>query len=65
MIAGFQGAVASPISAATVAMVGLLATRNITFPHLLAISIPSTFLAILIGALSAAWRGKRLRDDPE
>ncbi len=65
VIAGFQGAVASPISAATVAMVGVLATRNVTLPHLLAVTIPSTFLAILIGALSVAWRGKKLSEDSE
>jgi anaerobic C4-dicarboxylate transporter-like protein len=65
VIAGFQGAVASPISAATVAMVGLLAGRNVSLPHLLAITIPSTFLAVLIGALSVAWRGKELSEDPE
>jgi anaerobic C4-dicarboxylate transporter-like protein len=65
VIAGFQGAVASPISAATVAMVGLLAGQNASLPHLLAITIPSTFLAVLIGALSVAWRGKELSEDPE
>jgi anaerobic C4-dicarboxylate transporter DcuA len=65
VIAGFQGAVASPISAATVAMVGLLAARNVSLPHLLAVTIPSTFLAVLIGALSVAWRGKKLSEDPE
>src|SRR5262245_10150968 len=65
VIAGFQGVIASPISAATVAMVGLLAAKGTSLPQLLAISIPSTFLAVLIGALSVAWRGKRLSDDPE
>jgi anaerobic C4-dicarboxylate transporter-like protein len=65
VIAGFQGAVASPISAATVAMVGLLAGQNVSLPHLLAITIPSTFLAVLIGALSVAWRGNELSEDPE
>jgi len=65
VIAGFQGAVASPISAATVAMVGLLASRDVSLPHLLAITMPSTFLAVLIGAFSVAWRGKNLSDDAE
>ncbi|HMK29626.1 MAG TPA: anaerobic C4-dicarboxylate transporter [Terriglobales bacterium] len=65
VIAGFQGAVASPISAATVAMVGLLAGHNISLPRLLAVTIPSTFLAVLIGAVSVSWRGKKLSDDPE
>jgi anaerobic C4-dicarboxylate transporter len=62
VIARFQGAVASPIS---VAIVGLLAGRNVSLPHLLAITIPSTFLAVLIGALSVAWGGKELSEDPE
>jgi anaerobic C4-dicarboxylate transporter DcuA len=56
VIAGFQGVIASPISAATVAMIGLLVNKNISLPILMAITIPSTFVAILIGALSVAWR---------
>jgi anaerobic C4-dicarboxylate transporter-like protein len=65
VIAGFQGVIASPISAATVAMIGILAARDVSLPRLLAITIPSTFLAVLIGALSVAWRGKALSDDAE
>ncbi|MBV9960163.1 MAG: anaerobic C4-dicarboxylate transporter [Acidobacteria bacterium] len=65
VIAGFQGAIASPISAATVAMLGILAGSNVTLPRLLLIMIPSTFLAVLIGALSVAWRGRKLSADPE
>ncbi|HEX5132703.1 MAG TPA: anaerobic C4-dicarboxylate transporter family protein [Candidatus Krumholzibacteria bacterium] len=63
VIAGFQGVVASPISAATVAMIGILAARNVSLPHLLAVTIPSTFIGVLIGALSVAWRGKSLAED--
>ena len=65
VIAGFQGVIASPISAGTVAMIGLLVKKNISLPILIAITIPSTFLAVLIGALSVAWRGKELNDDIE
>jgi anaerobic C4-dicarboxylate transporter len=65
VIAGFQGVVASPISAATVAMIGFLAAKEISLPRLLSITIPSTFLAVLIGALSVAWRGKKLSEDEE
>jgi anaerobic C4-dicarboxylate transporter DcuA len=65
VIAGFQGVIASPISAATVAMIGLLTAKGVSLPRLLAITIPSTFLAVLIGALSVAWRGKSISDDPE
>src|SRR5262244_3447245 len=35
VIAGFQGVIASPISAATVAMIGLLAAKGISLPRLL------------------------------
>src|SRR5215510_13288419 len=65
VIAGFNGALASPISPSTVAMVGLMMAHGISVPRLLSITIPSTFIAVLIGALSVAWRGKKLDDDPE
>src|SRR4029450_2983736 len=65
VIAGFHGNIASPISAATVAMLGLMAAQGISLPRLLMITIPSTFIAVLIGALSVAWRGKKLDEDPE
>ena len=65
VIAGFQGVVASPISAATVAMIGILVDRDVSLPQLLAVTIPSTFLAVIIGALSVAWRGKKLSEDVE
>lgn len=65
VIAGFQGVIASPISAATVAMLGFLLAQGISLPRLLAITIPSTFLGVVIGSLSVAWRGKNLDADPE
>ena len=64
VIAGFQGVIASPISAATVAMLGFLLAQGISLPRLLAITIPSTFLGVVIGSLSVAWRGKELDSDP-
>jgi len=63
VIAGFQGVIASPISAATVAMIGLIAQKNISLPLLIAVTVPSTFVGILVGALSVAWRGKELSED--
>ena len=65
VIAGFQGVRASPVSAATVAMVGFLAGQGVSLGYVLAITIPSTFLAVLVGALSVAWRGQALDQDPE
>jgi len=46
-------------------MLGLFAAEGLSLPKLLAITIPSTFIAVLIGALSVAWRGKTLEDDAE
>lgn len=65
VIAGFHGNIASPISAATVAMLGLFVAKGLSLPLLLSITIPSTFIGVLIGSLSVAWRGKKLDDDPE
>ena len=65
VIAGFQGVIASPISAATVAMLGFLLVQGVSLPRLLAITIPSTFLGVVIGSLSVAWRGKNLDADAE
>lgn len=64
VIAGFQGVIASPISAATVAMLGFLLAQGVSLPRLLTITIPSTFLGVVIGSLSVAWRGKDLDADP-
>jgi len=64
VVAGFQGVRASPISAATVAMFGFLAPKGVSLPMLLAVTVPSTLLSVVIGALSVAWRGGRLSDDP-
>ena len=65
VIAGFQGAIASPVSAVTVAMLGIFAASGVSLPTLLMIMIPSTFIGVMMGALSVAWRGKNLNDDEE
>jgi anaerobic C4-dicarboxylate transporter-like protein len=63
VIAGFLGVVASPISAATVALVGVLGGQEISLPGVLAVTVPSTLLGVLLGALSVAWRGEPLAED--
>lgn len=64
-IASQQAVTASPISAATVALVGLLGDKGVTLKHVLLISLPATLLGVLAGAFSVAFRGKDLKDDPE
>ena len=65
VIAGFQGAIASPVSAVSVAMIGIFAASGISLPLLLVVMVPSTLIAVLLGALSVAWRGRNLKDDAE
>jgi anaerobic C4-dicarboxylate transporter-like protein len=65
VIAGFHGNIASPISAATVAMLGFMVAKGVSLPRMLMITIPATFIAVLLGAFSVAWRGKKLSEDPE
>ena len=64
VIASQGGLIASPISAATVAMVGALASMNVSMVNILTVIIPATLLGVLAGTLSIAWRGKKLSEDP-
>jgi anaerobic C4-dicarboxylate transporter DcuA len=64
-IASQQAITASPVSAATAAMIGLLATHHFGLVQILLICVPSTLLAVLIAALVQLRVGKELKDDPE
>jgi len=64
-IASQQAITASPVSAATAAMIGLLAAHNIGLVQILLICVPSTLLAVLIAAFVQLRIGKELADDPE
>ncbi len=63
-IAAMQGIVASPISAATVAMLGVLSVMGISLPQMMMVMIPSTFIAVIIGSITVFKKGKELADDP-
>lgn len=65
VIASQQAITASPISAATVALLGLLAGYDITLFDILKVSIPATLVGVLVGALASMKVGKELVDDPE
>lgn len=64
VIAAQHGLIASPISAATVAMLTFLAGLDVTLINIMMVTIPATLIGVLIGTLSVAWRGKDLKDDP-
>ncbi len=63
VIAAQHGLIASPISAVTVAVLGLLAPLGVSLPKILMVIVPSTLIAVMVGALSVAWRGKSLAEE--
>lgn len=65
VIASQQGITASPISAATVALLGLLAGYGVSLFDILKICVPATLAGIVAGALFSMRVGKELMDDPE
>lgn len=64
VIASQQAITASPISAATVALLALLTDFQITLLDILIICIPSTFIGCMIAAFVVSRLGKELPNDP-
>lgn len=65
VIAAQHGLIASPISAATVALAGVTGGLGVGLPQILAVTIPATLLGVAAGTLSVAFRGAELDADPE
>ena len=65
VIASQQAITASPISAATVALLGLLTGFDITLFDILKITIPATLIGVLVGAFASMRVGKESMEDPE
>lgn len=65
VIASQQAITASPISAATVALLGLLTGFDISLFDILKITIPATLVGVLVGAFASKRVGKDLMKDPE
>lgn len=67
VIASQQAITASPISAATVALLSMLSGHgfDVTLFTILMISVPCTLLGVLAGAFYSLHVGKELADDPE
>ena len=65
VIASQQAIVASPISAATVALLALIAGFDFTLMNILMITVPATFIGIMTAAFVMKNRGPELENDPE
>ena len=65
VIAAQHAISASPVSAATASLIGILAVKGIALAQIMAVLVPAIFIAVLIGAISVCKRGKELENDPE
>lgn len=65
VIASQQAITASPISAATVALLGLLTGFDISLFDILKVTIPATLVGVLVGAFFSKKVGKELEQDEE
>jgi anaerobic C4-dicarboxylate transporter DcuA len=67
-IASQQAITASPVVAATVAMIGLFAEKGLQgwgLPQILMICVPSTLIGVVAGSVVSMFLGKNLPDDAE
>ena len=67
-IASQQAITASPVAAATAAMIGLFSEKGMTqwgLPEILMICVPATLTGVVLAAIVSMFLGKDLADDPE
>jgi anaerobic C4-dicarboxylate transporter DcuA len=64
-IASQQAITASPVSAATAAMIALLAPSGVGLVDILIITVPATLIGVIVAALVQTRVGVELADDPE
>jgi anaerobic C4-dicarboxylate transporter DcuA len=63
--AGHMAITASPVSAATAALLTVLGGTGVGLAQILMIAIPSTIIGVIVGILFVWKRGKELSEDPE
>ena len=67
-IASQQAITASPVGAATAAMIGLFAEKGLTqwgLAEILMVCVPSTLIGVVVAAIASMFVGKDLKEDPE
>ena len=67
-IASQQAITASPVAAATAAMIGLFSEKGLTqwgLPEILMVCVPATLTGVIAAAIVSMFLGKDLKDDPE
>ncbi len=63
--AAHMGITASPVSAASAALLTVLASSGVKLADILLVCIPSTLIGVIVGILFVLKRGKELSQDPE
>ncbi len=63
--AAHMGITASPVSAASAALLTVLAASGVKLSDILMVCIPSTLIGVIVGILFVLKRGKELNNDPE
>ena len=67
-IASQQAITASPVAAATAAMIGLFTEKGLTqwgLPEIMMVCVPATLTGVIVAAVVSMFLGKDLKDDPE
>jgi anaerobic C4-dicarboxylate transporter DcuA len=67
-IASQQAITASPVAAATAAMIGLFTEKGLTqwgLPEIMMVCVPATLTGVIVAAVVSMFMGKDLKDDPE
>lgn len=63
--AAHMGITASPVSAASAALLTVLAASGVQLADILLVCIPSTLIGVIVGIIFVLKKGKELSDDPE
>jgi anaerobic C4-dicarboxylate transporter DcuA len=63
--AAHMGITASPVSAASAALLTVLAANGIRLADILMVCIPATLIGVIVGIIFVYKRGKELHEDPE
>lgn len=63
--AAHMGITASPVSAASAALLTVLTVSGVKLSDILLVCIPSTLIGVIVGILFVLKRGKELSEDPE
>jgi anaerobic C4-dicarboxylate transporter DcuA len=63
--AAHMGITASPVSAASAALLTVLAANGVRLADILLVCIPATLIGVIVGIIFVYKRGKELNEDPE